>query len=202
MKQSKQKSGKFNKFVIVFAYIAIVMGGLSTFNQIFTWGFAGTKYEIWSMVFNIGILIWGVYEIKNRIGKKILDSAGAWISLVILGLLIYGNINANKDSVALSANDIAMEIKSQMEIPMQIDEITTATDITSEENSIRFHFLVNDPEDFEFSEESINKFGKAIACQDEGVRPGLEEGINLEFYYTLENSNKTYLIVVSEEDCL
>lgn len=148
------------------------------------------------------LLIWGIYTIKEAKGKKIFESPGTWISLAILALLIFGNINADKNSDVLNIDDIVEVMKAEISVPVQVDATTTIVDITAEENAIRFHYVVNNIDTTQLTEENLKKIGKAIACQDEGIRLILDDGINMEFSYNVENSDQTYFISVSEKDCL
>lgn len=99
-------------------------------------------------------------------------------------------------------NIVVKEIRSNVVLPVDIDEATTWTDITAQPNAIRYHLISSDVVMDDVSNELLRKNIKLNICQDEYLRSLLDSYINIEYLYVVEDTGQEYFISFTKEDCL
>ena len=96
---------------------------------------------------------------------------------------------------------IVKEMKQGATFPYKIDEVTTLTDVTAESNSIRYHYVVSG----DMSNVTNDVIKKSIvlnACGDKDAKNMLEQNINIEYSYTVKETQQTFFVTLSKIDCL
>jgi hypothetical protein len=107
----------------------------------------------------------------------------------------------NPDNRIEYANTIVQAVKEKTVLPKKIDDSTTITDITAENNAIRYHYLLSDVDTSELSNESLKESLISSICQSGDTNDLFEQGINIEFLYKIENSSQSYLVKFTKSDC-
>lgn len=99
-------------------------------------------------------------------------------------------------------NEAVKQVKGSMVLPYQADEVTTAIDITAETNAIRFHYLLANVDLTSITNEYLKSYLITKTCTDEKSKKILNQGINIEYSYTIKDSPQTFLISFAKEDCV
>lgn len=116
--------------------------------------------------------------------------------------LINGNNQNNTYSNTEIINNAVKQIKDSKPLPYKIDAVTTAVDITAEQNAVRYHYLISDFDTSNLTDDFLKKDLLSSVCNNEGGKVVLNKGINIEFSYTVKNSPETFFISITREDCL
>lgn len=181
-------------------------------------GWLSTIYDIFNITAVISLFIIASKGWQYRKGGSKNKEWFGWrwicflifISLVGLGTAILSQgvtisrekALQNPENQITYINNVVIMAKENMPLPNRIDDSTTITDITAENNAIRYHYLLSNIETSELSDESLKESLFSSICQNESTNNLFEQGINLEFLYTIENSPQTYLIKFTKSDCL
>lgn len=111
----------------------------------------------------------------------------------------------NIDSTEENINEMVVEAKKSMTFPNKIDDMTTLVDITAESNAIRYHIVLSGFSDANIgnlSDDSLKEYMISGICQDQDMKDLLNQGINLEYSYKVEDMAQTYFITFNKSDCL
>ncbi|MFA5069738.1 MAG: zinc-ribbon domain-containing protein [Patescibacteria group bacterium] len=144
--------------------------------------------------------------------KKIKSLVGSVIGIVvfIMAFLVARYVVYNGTSAILggdSKQDIikesVQEIKAQSTLPQQVDAVTTWTDILAEPNAIRYVYTLHDIDTSQLTNESLKNIIAPNACQTPETRNNLlDQDINMEYSYQVQNSTQTFFFAISKSDCL
>ena len=95
------------------------------------------------------------------------------------------------------------ETKAALNLPLQFDEVTILNDITPEPNAVRYHYtLVGEIDAGAFSSDLIKDSIGTTLCSNPDTKDILDQGIDIEYSYTAENSGENYFIPFTQADCL
>lgn len=95
------------------------------------------------------------------------------------------------------------EFKEEVKLPSQIDELTMLTDVTAQENAIRYQYTVSSQIDTSvLSNDVIKNSLVENICKNNDIVDLLRKGIDLEYSYKVENSERTYFVTFKYADCL
>ena len=95
------------------------------------------------------------------------------------------------------------ETKAALNLPLQFDEVTVLNDITPEPNAVRYHYtLVGEIDADVFSDDLIKDSIGNTLCSSPDTKDILDQGIDIEYSYTAENSGENYFIPFTQADCL
>ncbi len=108
--------------------------------------------------------------------------------------------NDTKPSAEFIA-DVVKEIKTNIELPMEIDSVTTAVDITAEPTAIRYHYVLSSGFDaIYFSNGNFKNYLSSGVCENVDTKKLLLRNINMEYSYTLDSVEK-YFFTITKADC-
>jgi len=203
--------------IIAVLLLLVSLSAMSSFSIDDPQGWLSTIYDI----FNITSVIAFIAIVTNgwryrKSGTKNKEWFGwRWIvfliviSLIGLGTAIFSQAITisrekalqNPDNRIEYANTIVQAVKEKTVLPKKIDDSTTITDITAENNAIRYHYLLSDVDTSELSNESLKGSLISSICQSGDTNDLFEQGINIEFLYKIENSSQNYLVKFTKADC-
>jgi hypothetical protein len=109
---------------------------------------------------------------------------------------------ANNYSKEELVRQIVTSAKSQTTLPMELDSVTTLTDITAQPDAIRYEYTLHDLEDT--SNLSNSAFRNLISpdlCKNRSLTDILNEDINIEYSYVVTGTSQTYFVSFTKSDC-
>lgn len=145
---------------------------------------------------------------KHKKGKSIAWSITLAV-LIILIIFIVVAIAANSQSnqgssyqtpVELASRG-AQEAKANTALPYAVDSITTLTDITSDENTIQYHYLIHDTDTSNLSDSSLRGSIQPTVCANTSTKALLNRGVDMQYIYSVENASGQYSFTVTQNDC-
>ena len=92
-------------------------------------------------------------------------------------------------------------IKNEMVFPSQLDDVTQLVDITAQTSAIRYHYILTEVNTENLSNSYLKEYLSTSICQDNDIKSFLNQGINMEFSYIVEDSTEKYFIILNKEDC-
>lgn len=107
------------------------------------------------------------------------------------------NISQDK----LSTAEIVRQVKSELTLPQQLDEVTTLVDIKPQPNAIRYYYIISDVSASHLSNASLKTNILKSVCNISETRNLLMNNINLEYFYSLSGSTQTYFVTITKDDC-
>jgi hypothetical protein len=139
---------------------------------------------------------------KYKIDKK------GWIIFAVITVVLFfiavgidlsgqGNSYSKPDFINTSVG----ELKASMSLPYQVDEVTKLIDITAESNAVRYHYILSGIETNNLSNASLKSNLSSSICQDNDIKTLLNQGINMEYSYTVEGSDESYFVSFTRADC-
>lgn len=111
---------------------------------------------------------------------------------------IQGETSNSKEELI---QQIVESAKSQTTFPVELDSVTTMVDITAESNAIRYQYILHDLETSALSDEYFKNSIILSLCGNKNLTSILNEGINLEYSYTVKDSQQTYFTYFTKTDC-
>jgi hypothetical protein len=93
------------------------------------------------------------------------------------------------------------EVRSSTVFPSALDEVTTWTGITGNENGIRYQYTLHDIDESQVSNLVLKNMLTLAVCQNVDTRSILDAGINMEYSYAVLGSSQNFFVSVSELDC-
>jgi hypothetical protein len=169
-----------------------------------TWKYAATKSDVKSEEITAGM--------SAKMKKTIIY--GCVIVFVML-LMLVANVLRNRTNLAPKpSGDLSQTEKNElleksvqsirlgMTFPFKMDEYTTATDVTAEQGSIRYHLTLSGVNTEKISDEILWDKIQPMICQNEDAKDVLSQGINIEYSYSVENSSQKYFVTITEADCI
>ena len=139
--------------------------------------------------------------IKKKEKRKI-----KWLPIIIcvaaLAIAIFVVSSTSKTNEELILQTVK-DFKEEVELPSQIDELTILTDVTAQENAIRYQYTVSSQTDTSvLSNDVIKDSLVENICKNNDIVDLLRKGIDLEYSYKVENSEQTYFVTFKYADCL
>lgn len=132
--------------------------------------------------FNFTIFIIGVMVISTL------------IKILFIGLF---SVSTSK----LITNEVK-QVKNSMELPYQVDGVTTIADITAEPNAIRYHYILLSNSN-NLTNEDLKNYLLSNVCQNnKDEKSLLNRGINMEYSYVIKEPPQTLFASLNKEDCL
>lgn len=107
----------------------------------------------------------------------------------------------NSTSKTELINQAVREVKAQLPLPYKLDQVTTMVDVTAEPGAIRYHYVLSGVDASKITNELLkNSLGPNI-CQNKDTKNLLNQDINMEYSYSVENSSQKYFISFTKTDC-
>lgn len=91
------------------------------------------------------------------------------------------------------------EIKMEMKLPNQIDDLTTLTDITAQSSAIRYHYFLSNIDTSQLSISALKNYLISDICTSD-TKNLLDSGINIEYSYIVD-SGERYFVSFTKTDC-
>ena len=96
-------------------------------------------------------------------------------------------------------NEIVREIKAEMVLPSQLDEVTKLVDISAQPDAIRYHYVLS-VDTSSLSNAYLKNFLISDICGNADTKNLLDYGINMEYSYTVDTGER-YFITFTKADC-
>lgn len=106
------------------------------------------------------------------------------------------------DPTSKLINKAIEKAKNSITLPYQINTTTTLTDITAEQNAIRYHEILSGVDSDNLTNSNMKENLLSNACLSKDTKSLLDGGINMEYSYTVKDTQKTFFITLKKEDCL
>lgn len=107
----------------------------------------------------------------------------------------------NIDLKSQLIEQVIQEVKTQYTLPAQIDQATTWVDITAEPNALRYHYTISGINTSGISNNYLKTNLISEICENKDTRNILNQDINLEYSYSVENSSDTFFVTITKADC-
>lgn len=145
-------------------------------------------------------------------GEVVLIIIGlAWFLLVLWGSFIpaepdysFNSSNSaqttNTYSKADLISDTVRQIKAEMVLPNQLDEVTKLVDISAQPDAIRYHYTLSGVDTSSLSNAYLKNFLVSDICGNADTKNLLNEDINMEYSYTVDTGER-YFITFTKADC-
>ncbi len=108
---------------------------------------------------------------------------------------------ALNDDRAEFIDQVVQEVKAQLSFPHVVDDVTTMIDVTSEPGAIRYHYVLSGVDTDKLSNELLRGGLFKQICSNEDIKNLLNEGVNTEYSYSVEDSTQTYFVSFTRADC-
>lgn len=109
---------------------------------------------------------------------------------------------ANNYSKEELVRQIVESAKSQTTLPMELDSVTTLTNITAQPDAIRYEYILHDLEDTSgLSNSAFRNLISPDLCKNKSLTDILSEDINIEYSYAVRGTSQTYFISFTKGDC-
>lgn len=92
------------------------------------------------------------------------------------------------------------EIKTEMTLPSQMDEVTILTDITAEPSAIRYHYVLSNIDTSQLSNSYLKNYLISNICGTSDTKNLLDSGIDMEYSYVVD-SGERYFVSFTKTDC-
>lgn len=156
----------------------------------------------------------GTSDLKSGFsgGEVVLIIIGlAWFLLVLWGSFIpaepdysFNSSNSaqttNTYSKADLISDTVRQIKAEMVLPNQLDEVTKLVDISAQPDAIRYHYTLSGVDTSSLSNAYLKNFLVSDICGNADTKNLLNEDINMEYSYTVDTGER-YFITFTKADC-
>lgn len=107
----------------------------------------------------------------------------------------------NSTSKVELINQAVKEVKAQIPLPYKLDQVTTMVDVTAEPGAIRYHYILSGVDTSKITNDLLkNSLGAGI-CQNKDTKNLLNQDINMEYSYSVENSTQKYFVSFTKTDC-
>lgn len=141
--------------------------------------------------------------------KKGMKSIVTSIVSILVFLIAFGAVKylmQETISPSYSTPDLATEAvkqaKTTITLPSKIDEVTTLINITAEQGAIRYHYILSGLDTDQLSNTQFRNYLKPSICENKETKYLLDEGVGMQYAYTVENSTQTYFISFTKSDCI
>jgi hypothetical protein len=112
------------------------------------------------------------------------------------------NSVGNSASKAELIRKIVAEAKGQTTFPVEVDGATTMIDIVAESSAIHYKYILHDMGDTDsLSNQMFHDFIKPDLCKSKDLLSLMDEGINIEYSYSVKGTQLTYFTSFTKEDC-
>lgn len=146
-------------------------------------------------------------EKKSKKFKAILSTVIGIVVGIVAFIVVYYLVREGTSTLLDNTskqdliNETVNQVKNETTFPNELDSVTTWMDIIAESDSVRYVYVIHDADLSQVSNESLKNNLTPAACQDKDIRNILNQGINLEFFYSVKNSTQTFFTSVSQGDC-
>ncbi len=124
---------------------------------------------------------------------------------VVRGAFGGNSISALQSNSGTSKEELVKQIvasaKSQTTLPMELDSVTTMTDIIAEPSAIRYQYMLHDVDTSKLSNSAFRNLIISDLCKNESLKSILNEGIDIEYSYAVKDSYQTYFTSFTKTDC-
>ncbi|MDD2516045.1 MAG: DUF2569 family protein [Candidatus Gracilibacteria bacterium] len=171
---------------------------------------------IWFLYLIISKRVNNTFPKENRKTKtfdKLFFSAIIAIPIVIYSLGFIGSSiqqestgqQSTEMNSTLSTENLIKEtvkaIKIEMVLPNQLDETTQLVDITAQPSAIRYHYIFTNVDTKSLSNSYLKESLSPNVCQDSDAKKLLNQGIDMEYSYIVEDATEKYFISFNKADC-
>ncbi len=150
-----------------------------------------------------------VAENMSKTKKYITGAISLVVFIVVFSVVRYATqegfgfiMDSNKPTKQELINQAVTEVKNSTSLPMRIDEFTVWTGIAGTEDAIRYQYTLQDIDIEQVSNTILKNIVAPSLCSNSDTRIILDENINMEYSYSVENSTLNFFFVVSKSDCL
>jgi len=109
--------------------------------------------------------------------------------------------NNNATSKTELINQAVQETKAQLTLPYKLDQVTTMTDVTAESNAIRYHYILSGIDTSKITNDLLRNSLIQNICSNKDTKGLLNQDINMEYSYSVENSTQKYFVYFTKTDC-
>lgn len=165
-------------------------------------------------------LIFGIKGLKSlkhgmAIAAIVLSSIGLFATIVNASIGAYmgatgqhsvvnkliNNENQNGTSKIELINQAVREVKTQISLPYQLDQVTKMVDVTAEPNAIRYHYILSGIDTSKITNNLLKNSLIQNLCSNKDTKGLLNQDINMEYSYSVENSTQKYFVSFTKTDC-
>jgi hypothetical protein len=97
-------------------------------------------------------------------------------------------------------SETVRQIKAEMTLPNQLDEVTKLVDISAQPDAIRYHYILSNVDTSSLSNSYLKNFLISDICSNPDTKNLLDYGINMEYSYTVDTGER-YFITFTKADC-
>ncbi|ARC57058.1 hypothetical protein AS850_08220 [Frondihabitans sp. 762G35] len=140
---------------------------------------------------------------KNHTRRVALVVAGVLVAALAGGLIRWGLTSAfGGDSKQEAIAKSVSEIKKQSDLPKQLDQVTTWTDVAAETGAIHYTYRVSsDVDPSSLTEAALRKTVLPTLCSTAETRRILDDDIAMRYTYAFDGSDDTVDISFTKAEC-
>lgn len=139
----------------------------------------------------------------RRIAKIFLVAVLVIVALLIAIAIIAGILSRQGPSTSSMAADTVSELKSDntFTLPQKVDDVTDLIDVTADGNTIQYHYILHDADTSNVSDETLRSNIQPKVCSNSSMKTLLDNGVSVEYLYSVQGTNEQYSFRVTESDC-
>ena len=140
----------------------------------------------------------------NRRRKRVLIVLAAVVVFVLAFVLVRWGLSAafSGPSKQQTIDKSVSQIKEQSDLPKQVDQVTTWTDVKAEADAIHYEYTVASSVDpSTVTEDAIRNAVIPTLCSTASTRHILDEDIAMRYTYAFSGSTKTIDTTITKADC-
>ncbi len=128
----------------------------------------------------LGLLVWGTFMVSAGIGGSATPTS----------------------SSAVVAVEAVSDLKQEMSLPYEVDDVTTLTDVVATGSIIEYQYTIHDADTSGLSSTSLKESTQPGVCDPDGkVRVVLNHGITLSYSYIVRETGERYAFTIDASEC-
>jgi hypothetical protein len=148
---------------------------------------------------------WLAREPKRKKGRRvawvILFSIIAVLILLMIAAIATGGSSGSSTSTT-TAEDVASQFNSSNTLPQRVDDITTLVDVTASGNVLHYYYQIEGGDTSNLTNDALYTNVQPGVCSGDDMRQLLNEGMSVQYEYTIVETGAQYAVHIGNDDCV
>lgn len=119
-----------------------------------------------------------------------------------LGSTVANEVSNSQLRNPVNIQQLADQAKSEMNLPLMVDEVTRLDNIVGNGSSIRYEYTLINVDPSQIDSSVIKETITNNACTNTKTRNIIDRGVGLEYAYSVENQANIINFTVTKPDCV